>query len=592
MLLVPSDELLVFLILVAMLLGQASRRLSPTVGVTGALAGLYLTGVLTPAEALSGFSNPAPFSIAGLYVVAGAVDRAGGLHAVTRKILGAGAPVGHHSGLLRFTTSAGLMSSFLANTPVVAMLITPISSWAHRRSVSPARYLIPLSYAAILGGMPTLIGTSTNLVASGIVGESGGEQYSLFEPARFGLPVALAGFVVIFLLSSRVLPDRASSAGGEIGRAFTVAMEVTNSGIVDGITVAEAGLRQLGKVYLVGVRRGADWTSPVDPEFVLRGADQLTFAGQVNDVVALQQMAGLKLLESKHVVALDDRQHSWFEAVVGSGSPVIGRTMKQIKFRSRYQAAVLAIHRSGQGIEGNLGDTRIQLGDSLLLVADNDFGARWNNHSDFLLVRRRTEAPPQIGSNASISLAILAAVAVMPMAGVSVMKAALIGAIAMVVTGVSTPRQARDSVDLNVILMIASAIGIGVAVQTSGLATRLASYVVDLSGSAGTWGAAFGLVAVSLLLTELMTNTGAVAMMIPIAFSVAESTDSDPRIFALGVTVAASASFLTPVGYQTNTMVYGPGRYHFTDYLRLGIPMTLMVLAIVPVMMAAGRGFW
>lgn len=585
-----SDEILVCVILGMMLLGQVSRRVSPTVGVTGALAGLYLTGVLEPEQALSGFSNPAPFSIAGLYVVAGAVDRAGGLHAVTRKILGTGVPVGHRTGLFRFTASAGVMSSFLANTPVVAMLITPISSWAQRRERSPARYLIPLSYAAILGGMPTLIGTSTNLVASGIVRESGQEAYSLFEPARFGLPVALAGFLVILLLSSRLLPDRGDNTDDELGRAFTVAMVVTSDGPVAGSTVTEAGLRQLGKVYLIGVRRNDDWITPVDPSFVLRGEDQLTFAGNVNDVVSLQQMAGLKLLESKHVVALDDRQHSWFEAVVGAGSPVIGRTLKQAKFRSRYQAAVLAIHRSGEPIEGNLGVTRIQLGDSLLLVADGDFGARWNGRSDFLLVRRRSEAPPQVGSNARIALAVLAAVALMPMFGVSVMRAALLGAVAMVASGVITPRQARDSVDLNVILMIASAIGIGVAVETSGLAQRLAGFVLSSSGS--TWGAALGLVAVSLILTELMTNTGAVAMMIPIAFRVAESSGADPRIFALGVTVAASASFLTPVGYQTNTMVYGPGRYHFTDYLRLGVPMTIMVLILVPVMMASGRGLW
>lgn len=587
-----SEEILVCLILAMMFVAQVSRRVSPTVGVTGALAGLYLVGVLDASEALSGFSNPAPFSIAGLYVVARAVERAGGLHTLTRRILGSGAPVGHRAGLFRLTASAGVMSSFLANTPVVAMLISPISSWAKRRHQSPGRYLIPLSYAAILGGMPTLIGTSTNLVASGIVHESGQDPYSLFEPARMGLPVALAGFILILLLSSRVLPDRGAADESEPERAFSLAMRVAEQGSVDGLTVVDAGLRQLGKVYLVGVRRQSNWITPVDPEFVLRGGDQLTFAGNAQDVVALQQMAGLELLENKHVVALDDRQHSWFEAVLGGGSPVIGRTMKQVNFRSRYQAAVLAIHRSGQLIEGNLGETRLQLGDCLLLVADGDFGGRWSGRSDFLLVRRRREAPPQTGASARVSLFILAAVAILPMVGVSVMRSALLGAVAMVASGVVTPRQARDSVDLNVVLMVASAIGIGVAVEISGLAARLADLVLDMSSWAGTWGAAFGLVAISLLLTELMTNTGAIAMMIPIALRVADMTAADSRVFVLGVTVAASASFLTPVGYQTNTMVYGPGRYRFTDYLRLGLPMTAMTLVLVPLMMAWGRGIW
>lgn len=587
-----ADEIQVCIILVAMLGAMASRRVSPTLGVIGALSALYLAGVLTTAEALSGFSNPAPFSIAGLYVVAGAVDRSGGLHVAAQRVLGTGSPVGHRNGLVRFTTAAGFMSSFLANTPVVAMLISPISSWSQRRGVSPARYLIPLSYAAILGGMPTLIGTSTNLVASGIVAESGQDAYSLFEPARFGLPVALAGFCIVLMLSSKVLPDRGGSTSSEIGRPFVVAMSVVPGGAADGMTIASAGLRQLGKVYVVGVRRDGNWVAPVDPEFELHGGDQLTFAGPVNDVVALEQRAGLALLEGKHVSALDDRQHAWFEAVIGAGSPAIGRTLKQVSFRRRYQAAVLAIHRSGQGIEENLGETRIRLGDSLLLVADADFGARWEGRSDFLLVRRRREAPPKIGRNAKISVLVLGAVATMPLAGVSVVKAAMVGAIAMVLAGVLSPRQARESIDLNVVLMIAAAIGIGVAVETSGLASRLANLVVDSSASAGTWGAAFGLVLVAILLTELMTNTGAIAMLIPIALHVAQSVDADPRAFVLGVTVAASASFLTPVGYQTNTMIYGPGRYHFTDYLRLGIPMTAMVLALVPLMMSSGRGLW
>lgn len=587
-----TDEVQVCIILVGMIVALVSRRVSPTVGVIGALAGLYLAGTLTTAQALSGFSNPAPFSIAGLYVVAGAVDRAGGLHAVTRRVLGTRNPVGHRSGLVRFSLAAGAMSSFLANTPVVAMLINPISSWAQRRGASPARYLIPLSYAAILGGMPTLIGTSTNLVASGIVAESGQDAYSLFEPARFGLPVALAGLVIILVLSSRVLPDRGQQTPTEIGRPFTVAMSVSAGGPAEGLTVNAAGLRQLGKVYLVGVRRQADLITPVDPEFVLRGDDQLTFAGPVDDVVALGQMPGLELLEGKHVSALEDGQHAWFEAIVGGGSPAIGRTLKQVGFRRRYQAAVLAIHRSGQGLEQNLGETRIRLGDSLLLVADIDFGTRWGGRSDFLLVRRRREAPPSIGRNARISLVVLAAVAAMPLLGMPVVKAALIGALAMVVSGVVSPRQARDSVDLNVVIMISAAIGIGVAVETSGLAQRLSTLVIDASSAGGTWGAALGLVFVALLLTEVMTNTGAIAMMIPIAIQVANTLDADPRTFALGVTVAASASFLTPVGYQTNTMIYGPGRYRFTDYLRLGLPMTAMVLALVPIMMAAERGLW
>ncbi|MGH1505603.1 MAG: SLC13 family permease [Acidimicrobiales bacterium] len=583
------DEWIVLGVLAVMVVAQATRRVSPTVGVAGALAALYLAGVLDTPQVLSGFSNPAPATLAALYIVAGAVDRSGGLAPLSQRLLTAGAP---RRSLARLTAVSAGLSAVVANTPVVAMFIGPVLQWSRRSGESASQYLIPLSYAAVLGGMPTLIGTSTNLVASGMVAVSIGDGYSLFEPARLGLPVAVVGLLVVLAGARALLPGRGERLEASVARPFTVALGVAAGGRLDGATVTEGGLRQLGAVYLIGVERGGELIAPVAPDLRLRSGDQLTFAGQVDDVVALQRFDGLELVEGNHIDALDDGQHAWFETVVGATSPLVGSTIKEADFRRRYQAAVVAIHRSGEGLDESLGRTRLQVGDSLLLVADADFAVRWRNRGDFLLVQRRSEPPPTAAAAATRSLVILLGMVIATAAGVGVLKAALGAAVATVVTGALTPRQARDSVDINVIVLVAAAIGIGAGVESSGLAQRVADGLVDGASGAGVWGVALGLVVATLLLTELVTNAGAVALMVPVALGVARDVDGDPRIFALGVTVAASASFLTPIGYQTNTMVYGPGRYQFTDYLRLGLPVTAVVVILVPLMMAAGRGVW
>ena len=585
-----SDEFIVLGVLIAMFAGLVTRRVSPPVGVVGALLVLYLTDVADQATAFSGFSSPAPATIAGLYVVAGAVERSGALRPLSRRVLGEGSM---SVGMARLGGVAAALSAVVANTPIVAMFIGPVSRWAERRGVPPSRFLMPLSFAAILGGMLTLIGTSTNLVASDLVSATGQEPFGLLEPAKLGLPVVMLGMVLVVFLGPRLLPERGRVDNSTVERPFTISLSVLDGGELDGQTVSAGGLRQLGAVFLVAVERRGELTAPVAPEHQLRGGDVLTFAGQVNHVVELEKVPGLDLAVGDQILKLDDGEHAWFEAVIGAGSPLVGQTLKQSGFRNTYQAAVVALHRSGQGVVGGLGDERVQVGDSLLLVADAGFRERYKHRGDFLLIQRRSEPPPTASVHAKRSLLILALVAFLALTGlVDVVKAAVLGAAATVVVGALTPRQARDSVDLNVVILVAAAIGVGAAADESGLAPRLANMLLDITSSAGTWGLALGLILATIALTEMITNAGAVSLMIPIAIRAAEESGADPRIFALGVTLAASASFLTPIGYQTNTMVYGPGRYHFTDYLRLGIPLTLVVIVITPLFMAAGRGLW
>ncbi len=573
-------------VLVAAFAALISHRLSPPVGIVGALLALYFLGIIDATQAFGGFAEPAPITIAALYVVAAGVERTGALSSLVRRVLGG---VGDSSGFVRLLAVAGGLSTVMANTPIVAMLINPVVTWSERRKAPASRYLIPLSYVSILGGMLTLIGTSTNLIGSGLVADAGLEAFSFFEPALIGGPVALIGFAVVALVGPRVLPDRGERAGDDIAAPFTISMIVESGGALDGTSVLDGELRDLPGVYLVAVERHGEVTAPVSPDFVLVGGDTLTFAGRVSEVVDLGTRPGLRPDEEKHLDALAGTQHAWYEAVIGATSPLVGRSLKEVGFRSRFQAAVVALHRSGVGLDRRLGDVQLQVGDSLLLVSDLDFAHRWRGRGDFLLIEQRSEAPPTSGSKAGIALVILGTLAALPLLGITdVLTASLVAAVAMVITGVLTPRQARDGVDSNVVIMIGAALGVGAAVRTTGLAAEMADLIVGPAEALGPWWVAAGLVLVTLALTELVTNAAAVAIVIPIALDVAVSLDADPRRFALGAVAAASASFLTPIGYQTNTMVYGPGRYRFSDYLKLGVPLTVVVVAVVPALMLAG----
>ncbi len=559
------------------------RRVSPTVGITGALLVLFVVGVAESDTAFSGFSSEAPLTVAALYVVAGGVQQTGALASVVRQLAGDRA-------FGRVIVGSAAISAFVANTPVVAVLIQPVISWAKENRRPASHLLIPLSYATILGGMTTLIGTSTNLIGSSVVTSLGQTELGFFEPARFGLPVAVAGIVLALTLGSRVLPDRGDQSSDEDeAKRFMVACSVTPNGPLDGLTIEEASLRGVPGLFLVATQRSDthEVIAPVGPSHHLQGGDTLSFAGGVEQVLELHNRPGLQFSERHQLDALDDGQHSWFEAIVGNGSSLVGQTLKQSDFRSRYQAAVVALHRSGRAVPGQLGDERLRIGDSLLVVADSGFAQRWRRRSDFVLIRRRSEPPPTASSKSALSLLILGAVVALSLLQITdVLRAAAIGSILTVVTGVLTPRQARNAVDLNVVVLIGAAIGLGQVVTEVGIADDLANLLATAFEPLGLWGIALGLTLATLLMTELVTNAAAVAITVPIAIAAAEASGGDPRAFALGTIAAASASFMSPIGYQTNTMVYGPGRYHFTDYLRLGIPITTAVLVIVPALMA------
>ncbi len=572
-----GDAWLTLVLLVAMLLALALDRFPPAPIVLGTSVGLMLFDVISFGEAFSGFSNSAPITVAALYILAAAVQKSGLLVPLVHRVLGSRTG---RSGLARLLVPTASASAFLNNTPLVAMLMPNLLAWCRARSVSPSRYLMPLSFATILGGITTLIGTSTNLVVSGLLEERTGDALGFFEVTKIGLPTALVALVVL-LLVSRLVPERlsASQQAEEQEREFVVEMEVIPGGLIDGATVSDAGLRDLRGLFLVEIERAGATISPVAPDRRVDGGDVLTFVGHVDDIVDLQQNRGLRSTESRHLMAVDSPRHTFFEVVIGQSSPLVGRTVREAEFRGTYQAAVVAIHRSGRRIDAKLGDVTLRNGDTLLLLAGPDFRETWQNRRDFLLVARLGGNPPSSSAKAPIvAVVVLATVLASALGILPIVEAALLGAGVLIATRCLTYSEALAALDLDVLVVIGAAFGLGAAMQSSGLALEIADGLTSAFDPLGTAGVVFGIVLASALLTELVTNNAAAVVMFPIAFEAANRTDLDPRLLVIGSALAASASFLTPIGYQTNTMVYGPGGYRFTDYARLGLPISLIVL--------------
>jgi di/tricarboxylate transporter len=573
-----SLDLWITVIVLAVTLGMLVwGRYPPSVIVFGATFMLLLTGVIDADQAFSGFSNTAPITVAALYVVAAAAQRTGLLSAVVASTLGRGG----RGSSIRLLVPTAAASGFVNNTPLVAVLMPDVQAWARSRGVSASKYLLPLSYAAILGGVLTVIGTSTNLVVSGLLQETGADPIGIFEITKIGLPVAVVGMLVMLLVVPRLLPDRLAGPDrtSDDIREFIMEMRVKQDSAIAGKDIEEAGLRHLVGVYLVQISRRGDVIGPVAPTEVLQEGDVLTFAGQVDNVLDLQRMRGLEPAASEHLGELGGARSKLFEAVVGRASPIAGRTLKEAGFRSRYGAAVLAIHRAGQRIDAKLGDVRLRHGDTLILLAEWDFRQRWVDREDFLVVARLDGTPPAASRQAPIvALALVGFVLLSAFNVLSVVEGALLAAGVLIATRTISFADAKRAVDLDVVLLIGAAFGLGAAVETSGLAQDVADFFVQTFDGWGMFGIVLGVILATTLLTEVVTNNAAAAIVFPIAFTIAGPAGVDPRLMAMAIAIAASNSFITPIGYQTNTMVYGPGGYRFTDFVRVGFPVTIAVI--------------
>ncbi len=553
-------------------------RLSADIVFLGGCGLLLVLGILDSTEALAGFSSSGMVTVGVLYVVVSGLQETGGLQWISTHVLGH--PKSTRKAQMRVMLPVFGLSGFLNNTPVVAMFIPVVMKWVRGLGRSPSQFLIPLSYASILGGMCTLIGTSTNLVVNGLYqSHFDGQSLGMFEITRIGLPCALLGLAYLVLAGKKLLPQQdATIQEFSDPREYTVEMIVPTGSNLSGQSVSAAGLRRLPGGYLVEIIREGNVHAPVEPEMRLQENDRLVFAGAVDSILELRNHVDLRIADNPQFsldVPVSARRV--VEVVVSTTCPVIGQQIRDCNFRKRYNAAILAIARNGSRIKGRIGDIRLKAGDTLLIESHAGFAPRMKDSRDFLLVSEIQDAVLVEHHRAPIAMFVLAGmVLAVAFQLTSMLNAAVVAAMLMLALKCCHPNRARKSIEWNVLLVIGAALGLGKAMETTGAAVVLANGLIGL-GNNNPYAILALVYLTTTVFTELITNNAAAVLIFPIAINAAEALGVDAKPFIFCIMIAASASFVTPIGYQTNLMVFGPGGYRFSDFFKIGLPMNLLI---------------
>ncbi len=590
--LAPSWHAWFTLAVVALAIGtMVLTRYPHDVILVGCVTLLILFGIIDAPEALAGLANEGMVTVAVLFVVVAGLRETGAIGWIVFHVLGR--PASLVGAQIRLIFPVLVTSAAMNNTPVVAMLIPAVSDWSRRLSISASKLLIPLSYASILGGTCTVIGTSTNLVVNGLLQDAGYPGLAILELAWIGGPSAVVGSIYLLLFSRMLLPDRIPVVShGQDLREYTIEMLVASDSPMAGKRVDQAGLRNLPGVFLAEIEREGHVLPAVSPDEVIQHGDRLIFVGVVEAVVDLLKTRGLTPATDQIFKLSAPRDARCFvEAVVSDQNPVVGLSIRAGEFRTQYGAVVLAVARGGQRIQKKIGDIVLQPGDTLLLETRPNFVKQHRDSRDFFLVSQIEDSRPPRHERAGIAVVILVGMVLLPVLGVlSMLKSAMLAAGLMILTRCCTAQIARRSVDWQILVVIAAAFGIGRAIQASGLASMLAGGMIGLAGQDPAI-CLIMLYLTTMLFTELVTNNAAANLTFPIAINLAASLGVNLLPFAVTIMMAASASFSTPIGYQTNLMVYGPGGYRFTDYMRIGIPLNLIMGMIATTLIPRIWGF-
>lgn len=589
-------EVAVILMLIAFALVQFVRERWPT-----DLTGLAVFGILlilsqlpgknsfpSTKELLGVFSNSAPLTVAAMFILSNALERTGLLGRALGRLENFG-NLGPRGLLLIMMLGAAFVSAFINNTPVVVVGLPIAIHLANRAGVSASVFLIPLSYASIFGGTCTLVGTSTNILASGLLADTGHAPFGMFETAAVGLPLLFLGTAYVVFFAPKMLPENKtltqSLSDGNVSE-YVVEATVQPGSAAIGKTPVEAGLGLRSGLRVLDVlRAGEPYFEPLD-SLKLRAGDRLVVAGPTKAVADILAMPGVQLDAEKDLAGSGDQlvthEGRLAEAIVGPLSDTIGRSVQELNFRQRFGVLVLAIHRRGMNLSRGFESVALQPGDTLLLLGPSGAVKALRGNSELLLLDRprvpttaqRSKAPLVLGTLVAVILS--ATFNIVPIA-----VAALVGCVFLMVTGTMKPRQAYRSVDWGLIFLIYSTLALGEAMESTGtaefVAKNLALGATELAPEM--WKPILLLAAVFLItsvITEVLSNNATVVMMMPIALGISTELGLDPRPFAIAVTMAASASFATPIGYQTNTYVYSAGGYRFADFLRFGVPLNLL----------------
>jgi di/tricarboxylate transporter len=553
---------------------------------------LMVFGLVTPEQGISGFGNSATITVMAMFILSAGITKTGLINIVRDWLLQWG---GNHLSQQIFVMGmiVGSISAFINNTAVVAIFLPIVEQWSKQKKVSPSKLLIPLSFSTILGGLITLLGTSTNILASGISNQLGYGEFDIFQFTPVGIPIFLVGLTYLAIAAPKILPARKPAGGENLSEDYQLKdyvseMIITPKSSLIGQTLRQSGIQRKFDLDVLEIIHNDIHFPPPLADKVFAVGDILLVRGAKESLLNIKDERGVeiladvkfndKLLESE----ISSQQEKIAEILILSNSRLIGTTLKDLRFRQRYNATVLAIRRGQELIRERLGKIPLRFGDLLLVQAPKESFIGLQTSRELLVLEEKNleglrQEKAMVALGIILSVILLAAFNLFP-----ILVSSLIGVVLMVMTGCLKPGEIYGAVRWDIIFLLAGLIPLGIAMDNSGTNQWLADKLLLIGGNlSGYWILAFFYLATSLL-TEILSNNAAVVLMIPIAVKVAESISIQPLWIIYVVTFAASNSYLAPIGYQTNTMVYGPGGYKFLDFTRIGAPLNLILTFLTP----------
>jgi di/tricarboxylate transporter len=574
------EIVLVLAILAGAVACFVSERLPVDLVALLVLSALLASGVLTPTQAVSGFSNTATVTVAAMFVLSTGLARTGAVNLLGRRLAMVGR-LGLRPTLLALMVLIGVISAFINNTAAVAIFLPIVLGLSRDMGVSPSKLLIPLSFASMFGGVCTLIGSSTNILVSSIAEQHGQPPFGMFELSRLGLLLFAAGSLYMLTAGVRIVPNR--RAGADLAQSYGMGDYLTEILVLPESPAVGRPLRESPLVRdldldVLEIQRGGRPLAHAGAETVLAADDVLRVRCDLQKIRRAEQQDGIVLkpgLKWRDEDSPSSRT-ALLEAVIAPGSALEGRTLKEAGFRQIYGGTALAIRHRGEVMRERLKTTRLRSGDVLLVEIRRDRLEFWKRNPDFVIVSEVGFDEPR---RDKLLLAVAIVAGVVASAAVDllpIMGSAILGSVLLVLTRCITLEEAYKGIEWRVIFLLGGILPLGIALETTGAARLLSSLLVDTIGAWSPVALVSAFYLLTSLLTEAMSNNATAALLAPIAIGTAAELGVDPRPFLMAVTFAASASFMTPVGYQTNTLIYGPGQYRFTDFLRVGAPLNLL----------------
>lgn len=568
------DILVLFSVLIFLIYSLYTEKFHPAAVFLISVSILVIFGILKPEEALSGFSNKQVAIIILLLIVSSAIQKTGIVSYYFSKILRE--KDSYNSFLSKMIVSVSSISAFLNNTPIVAMLIPYVSEWGRKKNISPSKLLIPLSYAAILGGTITLIGTSTNLIVNGFAVESGLKAFDIFDFAYVGIPATIFGFIYMLVLGKKLLPDREDILKTFLQRKkeYLVETKINKNSKLIGKTVLQANLRNLKGLFLAEIIRQDRRIAPVSPTETLEENDILIFVGDTKAISYLVESdIGLSLPEFCN---LENGYSEIVEVVISYNSSLINKKVRDTDFRGKFDAAILAVHRNGEKLSGKIGEIVLKPGDLLLLLVGKDFWKRAEDTTDFYIISKvRDISNIDLKKGNLVFWGFIFVILLSTLKILPLFSGLLIFLSFLIITRIFPYSEIKKGIDINLAVIAALSISIGKAMIITGAANLIASYINSLFLPLGVLGGIIGVYLITNVLTEFITNIAAASIAFPVALSAAQYYGVEPYPFILAVAYGASASFITPIGYQTNLMVYAAGSYKFKDFFKIGLPLSI-----------------